>query len=364
MPPPATSPARPQILDYALLLLLATLWGASYTFIKIGVATIPPVTFIAARTLIAGLLLVAIMRLRGVRLPKDLATWRQFAFQASMNSVVPFTLIAWAELTVDAGLAAILNSTSPIFTFLLTFAVTRHEPASPWKFFGVAAGLAGIALIIGFDAFGGFGAHIVAELAIVLATICYAIAAIFGRRFHGLDPMAPAAGSLIAGAALLVPLSHVDRPWNRPHRSVDPPPFVAIRQRARAARSSTAARDASVGGGSALWPSPRQEWLARTKVCRIRHFDLCDVVVLPDAATNLREFAVILSGLDGLSFCGEGTSDVVRLRDRRHCQLAERRLGSALRQGSGDRQANDAGRALPIGVSYGKMLPHRRFLAN
>ncbi len=215
MPPPATSHARPQIADYALLLLLATLWGASYTFIKIGVATIPPVTFIAARTLIAGLLLVAIMRLRGVLLPKDLATWRQFAFQASMNSVVPFTLIAWAELTVDAGLAAILNSTSPIFTFLLTFAVTRHEPASAWKLLGVAAGLAGIALIIGFDAFGGFGAHIVAELAIVLATICYAIAAIFGRRFHGLDPMVPAAGSLIAGAAMLVPLSLVvDRPWN------------------------------------------------------------------------------------------------------------------------------------------------------
>ena len=197
MPRPQ-SHARRAFLDYACS-APATLWGASYTFIKIGVATIPPVTFIAARTLIAGLLLVAVMRLRGVLLPKDLATWRQFAFQASMNSVVPFTLIAWAELTVDAGLAAILNSTSPIFTFLLNFAVTRHEPASPKKFFGVAAGLAGIALIIGFDAFGGFGAHIVAELAIVLATICYAIAAIFGRRFHGLDPMAPAAGSLIAG---------------------------------------------------------------------------------------------------------------------------------------------------------------------
>ena len=187
---------RPTILDYCLLLLLATLWGASYTFIKVGVATIPPVTFIAARTLIAGLLLLAIIWLRGVRLPTDRRSWWQFAFQACMNSVVPFTLIAWAELTVDAGLAAILNSTSPIFTFLFTFLITRHEPAPARKFLGVAAGLAGIALIIGFDAFGGLGTHFVAELAIILATICYAVAAIFGRRFHGLDPMAPAAGSL------------------------------------------------------------------------------------------------------------------------------------------------------------------------
>ncbi len=57
--------------ELALLLLLATLWGASYTFIKLGVATIAPITLIAARTAIAGILLVAIMRGRGVRLPRD-----------------------------------------------------------------------------------------------------------------------------------------------------------------------------------------------------------------------------------------------------------------------------------------------------
>src|SRR3954447_16863591 len=112
--------------ELALLLLLATLWGASYSFIKLGVATIPPITLIAARTLIAGMLLLAIMRWRGLGLPKDVATWRRFLFQACLNSVVPFTLIAWAERSLDAGLAAILNSTSPIFTFLLTVAMTRH----------------------------------------------------------------------------------------------------------------------------------------------------------------------------------------------------------------------------------------------
>jgi drug/metabolite transporter (DMT)-like permease len=211
---PAVQGHRPGVPDYLMLLALATLWGASYSFIKIGVATIPPITFIAARTVIAGMLLLAVLRMRGLSLPMDGATWRQFAFQALMNSVVPFTLIAWAELIVDAGLAAILNSTSPIFTFLFTLAITRHEPAPARKFLGVAGGLAGIALIIGFDAVRGFGTHILAELAIIAATICYAVAAIFGRRFHGLDPMVPAAGSLIAGAFMLVPLSLVvDRPW-------------------------------------------------------------------------------------------------------------------------------------------------------
>src|SRR3979411_2894452 len=113
--------------DRALLLLLATLWGASYTFIKLGVATIPPITLIAARTLIAGTLLLVVMRARGLRLPKDAATWRRFLFQACLNSVIPWTLIAWGERSLDAGLATILNSTSQLFAFFLTLAITRHE---------------------------------------------------------------------------------------------------------------------------------------------------------------------------------------------------------------------------------------------
>jgi drug/metabolite transporter (DMT)-like permease len=200
--------------EFALLALLATLWGASYTFIKLGVATIPPVTLIAARTLIAGLLLLIIMRWRGLSLPRDAASWRRFLFQACLNSVIPFTLIAWAERSLDAGLATILNSTAPVFTFLLTFAITRHEPVSLRKLFGVLAGLAGICLIVGVQALGGIGEQFVAQVAVVVATICYAGAAIFSRGFKGLDPMAPAAGSLLCGAAILVPLSLVvDRPW-------------------------------------------------------------------------------------------------------------------------------------------------------
>jgi drug/metabolite transporter (DMT)-like permease len=200
--------------ELALLLALATLWGASYGFIKLGVATIPPVTLIAARTLIAGLLLLAIMGWRGTRLPPDAATWRRFLLQACLNSVIPWTMLAWSVRSLDAGLATILNSTAPIFTFFLTLAVTRHEVLTPRKLLGVCAGMAGICLIVGVEALGGLGKQLVAQLVAVLAAVCYAGAAIFGRGFKGLDPMAPAAGSLLCGAAVLIPLSLViDRPW-------------------------------------------------------------------------------------------------------------------------------------------------------
>jgi drug/metabolite transporter (DMT)-like permease len=209
------TPSKPNLkLELALLLALATVWGASYTFIKIGVATIPPVTLIAARTLIAGCMLLAIIRWRGLSLPRDPAVWRRFLIQACLNSVIPFTLIAWAEQTVDAGLATILNSTSPIFAFLLTVVMTRHEPVSARKLFGVAAGVCGICLIIGVQALDGLGRELWAQFAIVAATVCYAVAAIFGRSFKGLDPIMPAAGSLLCGAAILVPISlFADRPW-------------------------------------------------------------------------------------------------------------------------------------------------------
>ncbi|MGV7212972.1 DMT family transporter [Bradyrhizobium sp. UFLA05-112] len=200
--------------ELALLLLLATLWGGSYTFIKLGVATIAPITLIAARTAIAGTLLLMVMRLRGIAMPTDLATWRRFAFQACLNSVVPWTLIAWGERYVDAALATILNSAAPIFTFLFTALVTRHEATTARKLFGVVAGMAGICLIVGVDAFHDIGRGLVAETAIVAATLCYACAAIFSRGFRGLDPMAPAAGSLLAGAAVLIPASlAIEQPW-------------------------------------------------------------------------------------------------------------------------------------------------------
>lgn len=200
--------------NLALLLLLATLWGSAYTLIKIGVETIPPLTLIAARTLVAGTILLAIMRLRGIAMPRDPAVWKRFMIQACLNSVVPFTLIAYAERHVGAGLATILGSNAPIFAFLLALLFVRHERPTLRQSFGVAAGLAGICLVVGVDAFSGLGQDVIAQLALVFSAVTFGAAALFGRNFNGLDAMVPAAGSMICGAIMLTPLSLiVDRPW-------------------------------------------------------------------------------------------------------------------------------------------------------
>jgi drug/metabolite transporter (DMT)-like permease len=193
---------------------LSTLWGASYTLIRIGVTTIPPLTLIAARTLIAGSVLLLWMKLKGVSMPRGEAMWRRFFVQALLNSVVPFTLIAWAERYVDASLATILNSTSPVLAFLGTWLINPHEPITRRKLVGITAGLAGVCMVVGTGAFDGLGTQVIPQLAIVAATVCYAGAAIYGRSFKGLSSAVPAAGSLIAGAIVLVPVSiAVDHPW-------------------------------------------------------------------------------------------------------------------------------------------------------
>jgi drug/metabolite transporter (DMT)-like permease len=200
--------------ELALLLLLSTLWGASYAFIRVGVETIPPVTLIATRTAIAAAVLLGVLKWRGVALPVEPALWRRFLLQACLNSVVPFTLIAWAEQYIDAGLAAILNASAPIFVFVLARSCQGSRAASARQLAGVALAMGGTLLIVGVQALSAIDTQLMAELAIVAATACYAGAAIYGANFRGIDPMLPAAGSLVCGATLLVPVSVIaDQPW-------------------------------------------------------------------------------------------------------------------------------------------------------
>ena len=200
--------------DYALLLALACCWSSTYPLTKIGLGSIPPITFISARSLIAAFFLLAILYARGVRLPTDIKAWKLFAFQQSINSTIPFLMITWAQQYVPASSTVVLASTTPIFAFLITWGITRHEPATLSKLVGSILGFAGTAVIIGLDALGGLSKDIVAEIVILLATLSFACATIFGMRLTDYDPMVVAAGSLLFGGCVLLPVSLiVDHPW-------------------------------------------------------------------------------------------------------------------------------------------------------
>ena len=114
--------------DYALLLLLATLWSTSFAFIKVGVESVGPMTLTSARLGIAMVLLYAWLRFRGYRLPRDGRSWMMFGLIGLIGNALPFTLISWGELHIDSGLAAILMGIMPVTTALLAHIFIREEP--------------------------------------------------------------------------------------------------------------------------------------------------------------------------------------------------------------------------------------------
>jgi drug/metabolite transporter (DMT)-like permease len=135
----------------------------------------------------------------------------------ALNNFVPFCLIAWGQMQIASGLAAILNATTPLFTVLLAHVLTRDERMTANRVGGVVLGIAGVAIMIGPDALHGLTTNAMGQLAILGAAICYACAAIFGRRLRGLPPMVAAAGQVTTGTFLVVPLALViDRPWAQP----------------------------------------------------------------------------------------------------------------------------------------------------
>ena len=200
--------------EFALLALLALLWGSSYLFLKVAVAEIPPITLITMRVAGAAAFLLVVMYVRNERLPRDAGTWRMLYLQAIFNSIGSWTVLAWGQQYVDASLASVLNSTSPIFVFLFTALVTRHEPLGGRRLLGALVGLAGVVLIVGLDALRGLGTQVAGQLASLLGAALYACAAIYGKRFSHIPAVATATGTMICATATLVPLDFVvERPW-------------------------------------------------------------------------------------------------------------------------------------------------------
>ena len=195
--------------DWLMLVGLSVLWGGSFFFAKIAVGELPPLTVALGRVAIAAALLVVLARATGVALPDR---WRPFLVMGLLNNALPFSLIFWGQTHIPSGLAAILNATTPLFTVLVAHFATADEKLTPARLAGVAAGFAGVVVMIGPDLLRELGADVVAQLACLAAAVSYAFAGVYGRRFRGEPALRVAAGQLVASSALLAPIAARARP--------------------------------------------------------------------------------------------------------------------------------------------------------
>ncbi|MBA3512529.1 MAG: DMT family transporter [Sphingomonas sp.] len=202
--------------DWATLLTLALIWGAAFFFISVAVSEIAPLTYVWLRLTIAAAALWLFLWWRGEPLALPRRTWGAILVLALLNNAIPFALFGWGQTQIASGLASILNATTPIWGVIVAHLFTSDERITPRKIAGVLLGFGGVSLMIGPGLLSSLGTDILAQLACVVAALCYAIAGVWARRFKaiGMPPVTVATGQLTMGALVMLPVAlHVDRPW-------------------------------------------------------------------------------------------------------------------------------------------------------
>ena len=201
--------------EWSMIAVLSMFWGGSFYFVEIAVNDMTPFTIVFIRVGVAALLLLAYVRISGRKMPMSAGLWGSFFVIGFLNNVIPFSLIVWGQQHIEGSLAAILNATSPIFSVFLAHFLTSHERLSTNRVSGIVMGWLGVAVLIGVDSLGGIGKHTLGQLAVVIGSHSYALAAIYARRFRDLSPVIVATGMLSASAVMMLPLSLIiDQPWH------------------------------------------------------------------------------------------------------------------------------------------------------
>lgn len=202
--------------DWTILLVLALIWGGAFFFIGVAVRHVQPLTYVWLRLTIGAAGLWAYLLFKGERISLPRQVWGSILLLALLNNALPFALFGWGQTHIASGLASILNATTPIWGVVVAHFLTRDERMSPRKIAGVLLGFGGVAVMIGPSLLSSLGAGALAELACVTASLSYALAAVWARRFKalGISPFSVTTGQLTAGALMMLPVSMiVDRPW-------------------------------------------------------------------------------------------------------------------------------------------------------
>ena len=193
-----------------MLLSLAAVWGGSFFFVEIALQEVPPLTITLHRVFWAVPVLGLIVRWHGIAFPTSLRVWGAYLIMGALNNAIPFSLIIWAQVHIDSGLAAILNATTAVFGALIAGVLLSDERLSAQKLAGAVLGLAGVAFIMGRSALTGFDPRNLAQLAMLGAAVSYSFASVWGKSvLSGQPPLMNAFGMVTASSFLMVPIAVV-----------------------------------------------------------------------------------------------------------------------------------------------------------
>jgi drug/metabolite transporter (DMT)-like permease len=191
----------------ASYLALGVVWGCSFIFIKLGLEFLTPFGVAFGRCALGALTLLAVARLRGTSLPKDLKVLQHLWVVAILLNVVPGILFALAETKVTSILAGILNAVTPLMTLIAILLVNRDEKPKRFQLVGLLIGFTGVLTVLG--AWQGLGDNPLWAILVLLAAVsCYGISFPYTRRFvmpYKLKSEAAVATQLTLAAVTLLP---------------------------------------------------------------------------------------------------------------------------------------------------------------
>ena len=205
------------LIDWVLLLALVAMWGSSFMFNKLSLATVPPATLVAARLTLGAVTLLAVMYARGLRLPPPGRVWVSYAVLGIIGNCAPFYLITWGQQVVDSALAGILMAAMPLATLVLAHFLVQGEQMTARRTAGFIVGFSGIVFLMEPAAVAGLGgaaSQVIAQLAVLLGALCYAANSVLARLLVKTEFIVAAASTVLVSSLIMLPLALAyDRPW-------------------------------------------------------------------------------------------------------------------------------------------------------
>lgn len=190
------------------LFSLATIWGGSFLAFAIALRELEVFTIVAHRVAWGAIALWILVIFSGISMPRSVKVWGALIIMGALNNVIPFSLIAWAQQEVESGLAAILNSTSALFGILFAAMAFSDERLTRAKAIGALFAFLGVIIIFGLGALKSLDPRSIAQIALLVASMSYGLAAVWARlSFPKLHPVAAATGMLTGSSLIVVPLS-------------------------------------------------------------------------------------------------------------------------------------------------------------
>jgi drug/metabolite transporter (DMT)-like permease len=193
---------------WLLMMLLGLIWGGTFFLSEILLLEMTPFQIVFHRVSIAAIIMVIYITWRGKRMPRDKRSWFALAIMGLLNNAIPFSAIVFGQQYITGGLAAILNSTTAFFGVMLAGLFFKDERLTLRRLIGVIMGILGVAIIIGMDVLSHLSLTSIGQLLIIVSSISYAFAGIWGRlQVKNLGVEVTATGMLISSSVWMLILA-------------------------------------------------------------------------------------------------------------------------------------------------------------